>query len=204
MPYKTSLIKRFESSISHVNELLAVHRYLQTAPTTQIADHLLRAALTMLVSAIDTSIHELIISAIMYELKEDKSKFKIDGFNIAVFIAKEPVLNERLRLIEAELRRQFAKETYQSSRQIESTLASIGINKIWTKLSTTSGQSPEDIKTRLDLLVRRRNQIVHEGDLDHLHNLHEIRRKDLDDSLLFAKEIINGIIFEYQNIIEST
>lgn len=204
MPYKTNLIKRFESSISHVNELLAVHSYLQTAPTTQIADHLLRAALTMLVSAIDTSIHELIISAIMYELKQEKEIFKTNGFKIAVFIAKESDLNERLRLIEAELRRQFSKEAFQSSRQIESALASIGINKIWTKLSATRGQSPEDIKIRLDLLVRRRNQIVHEGDLDHLQNLQEIRRQDLDESLLFTKEIINGIILEYLNIIEST
>ena len=86
MPYRTSLISRFESSISQVDELLAIHHYLHSVPVTQVTDNLLRAALTMLVSAIDTSVHELIINAIMFELREDKSVFQIDKVKIGVFV----------------------------------------------------------------------------------------------------------------------
>jgi hypothetical protein len=156
MPYRRSLNSRFETSISQVDEILTIHLYLHSVPVTQVTDNLLRAALTMLVSAIDTSIHELIINAVMFEL---------------------------------------------SSRQIEGALAKIGIKKIWSKLSPVIGQAPDDIKIRLDLLVRRRNQIVHEGDLNHLHNLQVIERNDLDESLRFTKELMSGIIYEYTKLI---
>ena len=201
MPYRNSLISRFESSISQVDELLAIHHYLQSVPVTQVTDNILRAALTMIVSAIDTSVHELIVNAIMYEIKEDKSVFKIDKIKIGISASKETDLGSRLRIIESELRHQYAKESFQSSRQIESALATIGITKIWTKLSAITGQPPQDIKITLDLLVRRRNQIVHEGDLDHLHSLREIEREDLEKSLEFAKELTKGIISEYRRLI---
>lgn len=201
MPYKTNLISRFNSSISQVNELLAIHYYLQSAPVTEVTDNILRAALTMMVSAIDTSVHELIVNAIMFELINDKSIFKIDKIKIGISVSKESDFDTRLRLIESELRRQYAKESFQSSRQIESALATIGITKIWQRLSTPTGQPPQDIKIKLDLLVRRRNQIVHEGDLDYLHSLREIQREDLDESLHFTKELVDGIINEYTKLL---
>ncbi|WP_024334316.1 HEPN domain-containing protein [Desulfotignum balticum] len=201
MPYKTSLISRFEAAISQVDELLAIHHYLQFAPVTEVTDNVLRASLTMMVSAIDTSVHELIISAIMFEIKEDKSIFKLDNVKIGALASKESDKDTRIRLIESDLRRQFSKESFQSSRQIENSLGKIGITNIWTKLASTLGQPPEDIKIKLDLLVRRRNQIVHEGDLDHLHSIRDIARGDLNDSLAFTKDLVAGMINEYTNLI---
>lgn len=201
MQYKTNLISRFEASISQVDELLAIHDYLQSFPITEPTDNILRASLTMMVSAIDTSVHELIINAIMFEIKEDKSIFKLDNVKIGALAMKESDENTRIRLIESDLRRQFAKESFQSTRQIETSLAQIGITKIWTKLSSTLRQPAEDIKIKLDLLVRRRNQIVHEGDLDHLHSIRDIDREDIDASLTFTKNLVNGIIDEYIKLI---
>lgn len=197
MPYKTGLTSRFEATISQVDELLAIHHYLQSAPVTEVTDNILRASLTIMVSAIDTSIHELIISAIMFEIKEDKSTFDLNNVKVSVLASKETDNDTRLRLIESNLRRQFSKESFQSSRQIENSLAQIGIKKIWTKLSSTLHQPPEDIKIKLDLLVRRRNQIVHEGDLDHLHSIRDIDRTDIDEALTFTKSLVAGIINEY-------
>lgn len=202
MPYKTNLISRFESSTAQVDELLAIYYYLKSVPVTQVTDNILRAALTMIVSAIDTSVHELIVTAIMFELREEKSTFKLDKITIGISVSKESDVDKRMRLIESSLRRQYAKESFQSSRQIENALAIIGITKIWTKLAPRLEQSPEDIKIRLDLLVRRRNQIVHEGDLDHLHALREINRDDLEQSVKFTKQLVNGMISEYINLIK--
>ncbi len=201
MPYKNSLISRFRSSISQVDELLAIHHYLQSVPITQVTDNILRAALTMIVSAIDTTVHELVVNAIMYEIKEDKSVFTIDKIRIGISASKETDYENRLRIIESELRSHYSKESFQSSRQIENVLATIGITKIWKKLSATTGQPPQDIKITLDLLVRRRNQIVHEGDLDHLHSLREIERDDIENILKFGKQLTHGIISEYTKLI---
>ncbi len=202
MPYRMNLNLRFESSISQVSELLATHQYLHSDVINNVTDNILRASLTMLVSAIDTSVHELIISAVLFELKENKSIFNLDNIKVGLITSKELDVDARLRLIESDLRRQFSKESYQSSTNIENALAKIGIKKIWKKMSSTLNKSPEDIKIKLDLLVRRRNQIVHEGDLDHLHNIREIFREDLDDSFAFTKELVNGMISEYINLIE--
>ena len=201
MPYRSSLLLRFNLSISQVEELLLIHNYLQAVPATQVTDNILRAALTMIVSAIDTCIHELMVNAIMFEMKENKSIFKINNINVEISISREQNQEDRLRLIESALRRQFAKEAFQSSRQIESALATIGISKIWRTLSATIGNSPEAIKLKLDLLVRRRNQIVHEGDLDHLHNLRDIGRQDIENALNFARELVSGIMDEYTKLI---
>lgn len=201
MPYRSSLLLRFNLSISQVEELLLIYNYLQAVPATQVTDNILRAALTMIVSAIDTCIHELMVNAIMFEMKENKSIFKINNINVEISISREQNQEDRLRLIESALRRQFAKEAFQSSRQIESALATIGISKIWRTLSATIGNSPEAIKLKLDLLVRRRNQIVHEGDLDHLHNLRDIGRQDIENALNFARELVSGIMDEYTKLI---
>jgi len=202
MPYKTSLITRYESTITQVEELVAIHNFLQSVPTTQVTDNILRAALTMLVSAIDTSIHELVINAVLFELKEERSIFNLDKILIEISVSRESDFDQRLRLIEACLRQNYSKESFQSSRKIEITLAKIGITKIWSRLASSLGMSPEDIKIKLDLLVRRRNQIVHEGDLDHLHCLREISREDLLQSLEFTKALISEIISEYCKLIE--
>lgn len=188
--------------MSQVDELLAIHHYLQSVPTTQITNNILRASLTMLVSTIDTTIHELLINAIMCELKERKSIFSIEKIQIDIISHKESDPEARLRIINACLRQRYAKESFQSSRQIENALSTIGITKIWTKLSVQICMPPEDIKRKLDLLVRRRNQIVHEGDLDHLHSLRDIERNDLDEARVFAKELVYGIINEYTHKLE--
>ena len=143
----------------------------------------------------------LIINGIMFEIKESKSIFNLDKVKIGVLASRESDHDTRVRLIESDLRRQFAKESFQSSRQIETSLAQIGITKIWTKLSSMIGQPPEDIKIKLDLLVRRRNQIVHEGDLDHLHSLRDIEREVLDESLKFTKLLVNGMIDEFTKLV---
>lgn len=201
MPYKSNLISRFEASISQVHELLAIHLYMQKSLASNVTDHILRAALAMIVSSIDTSIHELIINAILFEIKENRSIFDICNIRIGALAFKEIDKDMRVRLIESDIRRQFSKDSYQSSRQIECALAQIGMTKIWTKLSVTIGQQPEDIKLKLDLLVRRRNQIVHEGDLDHLHSLRDISRNDLEESLHFTINLVAAIIHEYVTLI---
>lgn len=200
MPYKNRLTSRFAGAISQVDELLKVHQYLQVVPAKSVADHLLRASLTMIVSALDTLVHELIINAIIFELKEGQSAFNITGITIDISVIATPSGDNQLRIIESNLRRQYAKQSFQSSRQIEGALASVGIKKIWKKLEPRFNQTPEDIKTRLDLIVRRRNQIVHEGDLDQLHNLHEIERSDIENACEFCKLLASGIIDEFKNM----
>jgi hypothetical protein len=203
MPYERSLISRFESSILQVDELLVIHTYLMSAPNKQVSDNLLRACITMMVSTIDTFVNELIINSIMYELRESRLVFDLKKIKIDIGIASEADIEVRYRNILICLRRQYSKETFQSSRQIENGLSAIGIQKIWKNISDSMMLSGEDIKKKLDLLVYRRNQIVHEGDLDHLHTLREIERNDVDDARRFSENLIRAMLKVYSDKIST-
>lgn len=203
MPFKRRPTLRFDSAINQVNELLAVHTFLSSIPASPVADNILRASLTMLVSALDTYIHELVVNALLFELSKGYSVFHIEKVRISLKCASDESFDDRFAIIESELRRQFSRESFQSSRQIENILSSIGIKKIWGKLSNRMDISPEDIKRKLDLLVRRRNQIVHEGDLDSLHSLQDISRIEIDESYRFIQQVKDAIFYEYYEMITS-
>lgn len=198
MPYKSSLNNRFQASIKQVDELLAIHTFLMHAPTGP-TDNILRAALTMLVSAIDTFVHELIINAILFEISEEKSIFDLRNINIPIGTIKAPSEEQRRIAIANHLRKQYGKESFQSSAKIESALSTIGITKVWKSISAHLNMSAEDIKLTLDLLVRRRNQIVHEGDLDHLHQPRDIFREDIDNSKIFCERFFIALYELYSN-----
>jgi len=143
----------------------------------------------MLVSAIDTSVHELVVSAIVRKLNDDQLTFDISKQTISIQC-----------VLVADLRRQYSKVTFQSSRQIEAAFTSISVNKIWRRVSTRLGKSPEEVKLQLDLMDRRRNQIVHEADLDGLHRLQALSIEMMEDLHTFTTAFVNAIFDEYQSL----
>lgn len=200
MSFRSVLDQRFAASVGQVDELLAIYRYIHATSDIPAKDNVLRAALTMLVSAIDTSVHELVVSAIVRKLSDDQLAFDISKQTISIQCVLVADLAQRIAMIEADLRRQYSKVTFQSSRQIEAAFTSIGVNKIWSRLSTRLGKSPEEIKLQLDLMVRRRNQIVHEADLDGLHRLQALSIEMMEDLHTFTTAFVNAIFDEYQSL----
>lgn len=202
MQYRILLESRYKATIAQVDEMLAIYRFLDTNSEIPVKDNLLRASLTMLVSAIDTTIHELVISAIMIELREQKSIFKINKFNINISCIFENETNVQFNLVELDLRKQFTKSSFQSSRQIETVLSSIGISKIWNRLTSKFNDTSDNIKRKLDLMVRRRNKIVHEGDLDSFHCLQPIDEVTIKELYKFTNLFIIGIFDEFDSILK--
>jgi hypothetical protein len=200
MQSRSAMDRRFNASIGQVDELLAIYRYIHTNSGIAAKDHILRAALTMLVSSIDTSVHELVIRAIVSKLDDNRLAFNVDKQTISVQCVLHHDLAQRVIMAEADLRKQYTKETFRSSTQIETVLAEIGINKIWSRISPKFSKKPEDIKVRLDLMVRRRNQIVHEADLDSLQNVQRISIDMVEELYAFTKTFVNALFDEYQNL----
>jgi hypothetical protein len=63
------------------------------------------------------------------------------------------------------LQERLLRETFQSSNQVAMALNMCGITDSWGKLATDMGATAPALQKRLDTLVHRRNQIVHEGDV---------------------------------------
>ncbi len=200
MPYRNLPFRRFEASVSQVDELLAIYRYIHANSAIPAKDNILRAALTMLVSAIDTSVHELVISALVRRLTNKINSFDISKQFVSIQCILETEPSLRIAMAESDIRKQFSKETFQSSRQIEAALSSIGINRIWTRLSAHLRDRPDEIKLKLDLMVRRRNQIVHEADLDGFHCLQQIHLEMVEDLQKFTTQLVRALFAEYESL----
>ena len=200
MPSRNLAFQRFDASVGQVDELLAIYRYIHANSEIPAKDNILRAALTMLVSAIDTSVHELVISAVVRKLIDGQHVFDISKQLVSIRCILESEPSQRIVMAEADIRRQYAKETFQSSRQLETVFASIGINKIWGRLSGRLGNTPEEIKLKLDLMVRRRNQIVHEADLDGFHCLQQISLEIVESLYEFTTQFVGALFAEYESL----
>jgi hypothetical protein len=200
MQTRSLLNSRFRSSIEQVDELLAIFRYIHKNSDIPAKDNILRAALTMLISTIDTSVHELVIGAILKGLTENRTVFDISKqtIDIRCILELDPCL--RISMVESDLRRRYSRETFQSSRQIESALSAVGINRIWTRLSSRLSKTPDEIKLQLDLMVRRRNQIVHEADLDAFHNRQQISLLTVEDLHRFTTVFVGALFDEYASL----
>ncbi|MFZ1946790.1 MAG: hypothetical protein WAW06_04530 [bacterium] len=66
------------------------------------------------------------------------------------------------------LHTRLLQDTYQSSEKVGDALAAAGVAKGWSKVAGHLQQQTEVVKGKLDHIVYRRNQIVHEGDLRRL------------------------------------
>lgn len=87
--------------------------------------------------------------------------------------------------------------TFQGSHGIEECFALMGVKKVWAQIAEEwpSDVNAEDIKSKLDKVCRRRNQIVHEADLERKISsnrfaLREIKRSFAQDSVDFVKDFI--------------
>jgi len=139
-----------------------------------VREDLGRLALVMAVAAIDTYMHMVVLqrvstmrSAIPKPLQELDIEFarltsladviveaQRSSHSIRPWVAVKHALQERL-----------LQETFQSYDSVGKAMAMAGVKKAWTSIAPHLGCTAEDIKTRLNAIVHRRNQIVHEGDM---------------------------------------
>ena len=75
-----------------------------------------------------------------------------------------------------------------------------GSSRDWRKIGAemAPARSPEEIKTRLNAIVHRRNQIVHEGDYVRLEKPQSSRKNEMTSrqalsDIEFIEQVINAI-----------
>lgn len=145
-------------------------------PDNRIKTDLRRSALVLAVTAVDSYMHWLVyrrISEVRREgdLPKVLAKLEIpfsDFASLADAAIRARQEDRNLRpwvQVKNAVQRRLLKETFQSYEQVGQALAIAGIEKGWSRTADVLGTKADDIKTRLNRLVHRRNQIVHEGDI---------------------------------------
>lgn len=177
-------------AVGRARALLLASRSFQSS---SVAGDMRRLSVVMAVAALDTYMHRLIIErAFTHEelpggLARLELPFKelLAQADAAGAAARAEPHNSRPRVsVKRHLRDRLLRETFQRFDDVSRALGMAGRSGNWDAIGqllnpplTTSG-----IRQRLDQIVTRRNQIVHEGDYQRLERPQTARRNGLNYS----------------------
>jgi len=177
-------------------------------------DHLselLRSAIVCGVSAMDRFFHDVVLdnslkllrradADVPKTLREVKLSL-IDADAAIAHALKGRANGARSRprnTLKARLAEALHQHTFQSSSGVEHAMGMLGLGKPWGDLSRHMQGSAEDVKARLNGIVRRRNQIVHEGDLvrtarPQSPKMHDAVSATVRDDLDWLKSLVTNV-----------
>jgi hypothetical protein len=167
----TALTRR--TRIVKVRGQRRVRRWL---PVTVAAD-MRRLSVVMAVGALDTYMHSLVITRAYTHGQLPGGLARLDVSFEALLAqadeakeaARKPSHKSRQRVgVKRQLRDRLLQETFQNSAGVSRALGMPGLSGKWKEIgdAMAPAMQPEAIKMRLDEIVMRRNQIVHEGDYE--------------------------------------
>ena len=165
-------IQQFETNLNSVKQLGVIYLAFVNKITQAISlDELLRAEFVLAVGALDCYVHDVVrigMGGLFKAAQREPNAYL--NFAVSLDFVKKLLLEssgtEKLSLFEQEIRRLHAYRTFQTAENISQALSFIGIKAIWDKVGTILGMNSSDVRTQLDLIVDRRNRIVHESDVD--------------------------------------
>lgn len=163
----------------------------QTLPDAKVKNDLRRSALVMAITAVDSYMHWLVYRQISEVRKEGdlpKSLAKLDlPFTDIAALADATVRDRRDGVdtrpwvqIKNAMQKRMLKETFQSYEQVGIAFSWAGVEKPWSRVGGKLGIEADAIKSRLNSLVHRRNQIVHEGDITRASRPQKLKYNDVD------------------------
>lgn len=158
----------FDNQISSLHSLTSIYQYLHDNANFMNADALLRSEYVLIVSSFDNYLHNIVRQKIRDSFFSAQAMPK--NFNLPIEICQlirtETSEDDQKSILDAALRSHLEKDSFQSPKGVEYALNLININHIWKASSAIMGKPPEYIRNQLALIVKRRNQIAHEADID--------------------------------------
>ena len=170
----------------------------QVFAAAQLSD-LLRASLTMAVSAMDAYYHAKIADNLGKVLRKSPKNYpeKLSNMKMTVLdlITAYKTTSPRQGVSKA-VARVLYYHPLQTTSDISNELKLIGAEDFWGKVSHELGMREKTVKNRLKEITNRRNRIVHEGDLSRSKkagNLSRVIEPGFTrDSTDFIKELVEA------------
>jgi RiboL-PSP-HEPN len=186
--------QQFKDSIVRVKTLdaLFTHLHITLHFRSIEIDDLLRSEIVYIVSALDKLIHELVRIGMLQSFSSTRlktasySKFPLN-LNVLTNInsgAQPPTVVFERHIIDS-----HSHLAFQDPEKIANALSLIWseIHK-WQRIAVAMGTNEADLKTQLKNIVIRRNQIVHESDLDlSTGDIQPILQTDVQDIVNFIE-----------------
>jgi len=170
---------------------------------------LLRASVVAAVSALDRYMHDLVLENSWKLLSKSEANIpkELKKLNIPALevkraltkIKKDPKArpgNQIKKAIQVELH----SSTFQGSGGIDKCVALLGVANFWTNVSNLIQGNPgsKAVQDQLNKIVNRRNQIVHEADLERKISskkdmLRDITRKNANDYVTWIRQFVSAV-----------
>jgi hypothetical protein len=169
--------------------MLAASGQKGAAPANVRAD-MRRLSVVMAIAALDTYMHRLIIERVYAhdELPSVLARLDVtfeqmlDWADEAKSAARASPYNSRPRVaVKRQLRDRLLRETFQNHNDVGRAINMAGRAKKWEEIGQQLNPTlrPEEIRTRLNGIVMRRNQIVHEGDYKRMERPRDASRNGM-------------------------
>lgn len=187
-------IEQFKLNILEVRKLHDIYNFNSKVLSNGIdIDGLLRAQLVFVVSALDQYIHQVVIAGMKNILMEritspvsfSKLLLGLDSVNLLLNVHD---IADMLPIIEKDIGIKLGWKSFQQPDKISEALKMVCDKNIWQDISLLMNTSVKDIKEQLNLIVKRRDSIAHEADLDIVNQC----QYPIDDHI--TKEAVNFII----------
>lgn len=161
----------FEKNIKDSSQLLALYEFSSKNLPGMVFDDLLRAHLVYSVSAFDKLIHDIIkigMVEIFLNRRPATPKYLNEGISLEIHNKiLGATVPPREYYFENEVARKLSFLSFQDPDKITDGLSFIwGESHKWQHIADRMGVDLHNAKTTLKTIVARRNQIVHEADID--------------------------------------
>jgi hypothetical protein len=171
-------IALFDAVWGRCSNLSALHAYLASNVSKAVdPTELLRAEWAARVSALDLYIHELVAQRMLdiFDGLRPASaaflRFQVSNETLdRIRLATNP--SEARAAFDLDIRNQLSSQTFQDPEKIADGVRLCSTVELWNEVALKLGATEPTkvaqakiLKTDLSLVVRRRNKIVHEGDL---------------------------------------
>ena len=163
---------QFESNLRSTRQLGIIFQAFHGKVTNAISlDELLRAEIVLAVSALDCYVHDVVRIGMVKSFQRMPGEtsaylnFRV-SMQFVERLLQTPLPDEGRSLLDQEVRRLHGYRTFQNADNISQALSLIGVAGMWDEVGIVLGMSSADVRTRLGLVVDRRNKIAHEADID--------------------------------------
>lgn len=158
----------FHQNIRRSRDLAALFRAMQAQTTVALdLSDVLRAALVMSVSALDLFVHEVVRQGMLEAYRGERTRtaafLRFQVTLHSVFQSREPPASDGW--LENQIRERHGYQSFQTPEHIADAIRLVSEVALWNEVARQLGMPSREVRDTLNLIVQRRNQIVHEADI---------------------------------------
>ncbi len=192
-------IKHFKANAERVRALGGLYAALSrlTTPIVDTSD-ILRAQIVLAVSALDHYVHEITRLGMLEVLSGARpATGAFRRFQVTMDAALLGISSGKggASWLEDEIREKHGYLAFQHPDKIADAVRHFSSCELWPSVAAQLKISVEDVKTRLRLIVERRNKIAHEADVDPSYpgSRWPISLQDVENTITFIEQVCEAI-----------